>query len=61
MDMAMGKVMATGMAMAMDKVRPAVPNLPRAPAGTYPPCQRRYRVYCFAVRQVERRRGTPLL
>jgi hypothetical protein len=23
-------------------------------AGTYPPCQRRLRVYCFAVRQVER-------
>src|SRR5438046_9128456 len=28
-----------------------------APAGTYPPCQRRSRVYCFAVRQAERRRG----
>src|SRR5437588_5559319 len=28
-----------------------------APAGTYPPCQRRSRVYCFAVRQTERRRG----
>src|SRR5947199_527903 len=28
-----------------------------APAGTYPPCQRRLRVYCFAVRQAERRRG----
>jgi len=24
-------------------------------AGTYPPCQRRSRVYCFAVRQVARR------
>ena len=31
----------------------------RASAGTYPSCQRRLRVYCFAVRQDARKRDAP--